>query len=63
VFPNEQYLAMTEIKKSLSQQREKDVLLLTPVMVCSEDLMKLHAPRKYVYQHGERFNQLPPLPA
>ena len=54
---------MTEIKKSLSQQREKDVLLLTPVMVCNEDLMKLHAPRKYVYQHGERFNQLPPLPA
>jgi len=63
ILADEKFVSLEAIKQSIRHAREKEVTLLTPVMLDAEDLARKHKPKTVAYSHGTRFSELPPLPA
>lgn len=51
---------MESIKQSITQPRDKEVMLLTPVILGNQSLSTTYEPTKLSYKLGDRFNMLVP---
>lgn len=51
---------MESIKQSITQPRDKEVTLLTPVILGNQSLTTTYEPTKLLYRLGDRFNMLVP---
>lgn len=63
ILADEKFVRLDAIRQSATQTRVKEVTLLTPVLLDSEDLRRKHQPLTLTYNLGTRFHSMPPLPA